>query len=280
MPLGLNECFLPASPITSQVSVDADGVGWLSSVNYVYYLPVNQTLWQPISAPTLDWGMQWHVPAANGGIWATHGQDLFHLTSGVTTTSNVPLDSTCRFTTRPVADSRNVWGATENCNLLQYNLVTAQWTSHSMSHGSISQLALSSDGVLYAVGPAGLYEVTDPEWHPIIQEEAILAADKTGGIWIASLRQNQLWHYIAGQLTPYDQPFNTLAQPRLTVDSRNRLWVALANNDVLWFYDGKSWQHVQSFLSINDLTSGPDGRIWISGHQGIAVYDPSKDQQP
>jgi hypothetical protein len=31
---------------------------------------------------------------------------------------------------------------------------------------------------------------------------------------------------------------------------------------------------------IADMTTGPDGRMWLIGDRGIAVYDPAQDKQP
>ncbi len=32
--------------------------------------------------------------------------------------------------------------------------------------------------------------------------------------------------------------------------------------------------------TLRDETFGPDGRVWLVGDRGIAVYDPTKDKQP
>ena len=106
-----------------------------------------------------------------------------------------------------------------------------------------------------------------------------IAADKQGGIWVASREKGGLWHYKSGRLTPYGQRFKEHSLQQITVDSQNRLWAALS--DTLHVYDGKTWRCIETPLrQIGELTNGPDGRIWIVGDIGIAVYNPAADKQP
>ena len=44
-------------------------------------------------------------------------------------------------------------------------------------------------------------------------------------------------------------------------------------------YDGKAWRSISTPVkTIDELRAGPDGRIWVVGYNGLAVYDPAVDK--
>jgi ligand-binding sensor domain-containing protein len=164
--------------------------------------------------------------------------------------------------------------------LLQYDLATEQWMRHDRAADYTLPLTLDSNGTLYAARATGLYKWTDTDWQLVVPANVTAVADKAGGVWVASPDQGKLWHYASGQLITRTLPFDTSAPPYMTVDSQNRLWAAQDNQRMLWQYDGATWRSVQTPLAIQGLANGPDGRIWLSGYQGIAAYNPARDRQP
>jgi ligand-binding sensor domain-containing protein len=188
------------------------------------------------------------------------------------------------------ADSEFVWfsrsptSGASVCDLMQWVVSAKAWAYHPVPQGYLRQVVVGSDGTVYAVGPEGLYMrvVMGPrsEFRPVGAKGAdLIAADKRGGVWVASRETGWMWHYAGGKLTPHGPEFYGGALQQLTVDSQNRLWAAL--NESLSVYDGMSWRGIATPLrQIRVLTSGPDGRIWLVGDIGVAVYDPAADKQP
>jgi len=222
-------------------------------------------------------------------MWATHGYDLFRIGGATTFEPVQPPDPRC-FMQFLAADSGFVWssripqGDASKCDLLQFVVPARAWAYHPIPNGYLGQVVVGSEGTVYALGPEGLYKrvIMGPrsEFRPVGAKGAdLIAADKRGGIWVASREKGSLWHYKSGRLTPHGQQFTERSLQQITVDSQNRLWAALS--DTLQVYDGKSWRRIATPLrQIRELTGGPDGRIWIVGDIGIAVYDPAAGKQP
>jgi ligand-binding sensor domain-containing protein len=282
--LGMEECALPAPPNNrSGLSIDATGTAWFIAVNGAYDLPSHEMVWRFVSVPSHASSVSQITPAAGGGIWATHGDDLFSLGDILTTTHVMLPDSQCGVT-QLAADSKSVWvySPLKKCGLLQFDLSTGNWVRHDVGKGDVGSVLVGSDGIVYAGGRYGLYAYTGSAWSQVVQQDiSVAVADRQGGVWIASRQPNKLWYWKAGQATPRELPpgYSQLAQ--LAVDGQNRLWAFSLDRGVLWRYDGKAWQRVDPPIhDIRELTSGPDGRVWVLGASGVAVYDPAADMQP
>jgi ligand-binding sensor domain-containing protein len=77
-----------------------------------------------------------------------------------------------------------------------------------------------------------------------------------------------------------ESPSSCPAAYRWYFDSRSWLWIHDGVN--LFRYNGQAWQsaHQPNVGPIQDMTTGPDGRVWVVGDRGVAVYDPMADKQP
>jgi len=290
---GLDRCAIPAALYgTETLVVDAQGKAWAATQGGVYALSPGELDWRLVSDPSLSSQAAarsiWAIAAApGGGIWATHGYDLFRI-GGTTAFEPVqPPDPRC-FMQFLAADSKFVWfsrsptSGASVCDLMQFVVSAKAWAYHPVPNGYLGQVVIGSDGTVYAVGPEGLYMrvIMGPrsEFRPVGAKGAdLIAADKQGGIWVASREKGGLWYYKSGRLTPYGQQFKERSLQQITADSQNRFWAALS--DMLPVYDGKAWRRITTPLrQIRELTSGPDGRIWIVGDIGIAVYNPAMDK--
>jgi ligand-binding sensor domain-containing protein len=292
---GLDECTIPLEQIgPSGFAVDSRGKAWMSTRIGILTLSPGEWTWQPLpdlglSFPDAARPIQAIVEAPGGGMWATHGYDLFRIGGATTFEPIQPPDPRC-FMQFLAADSEFVWssripqGDASKCDLLQFVVPARAWAYHPIPNGYLGQVVVGSDGTVYALGPEGLYRrvVVGPrsEFRPVGAKGAnLIVADKQGGIWVASREKGSLWHYKSGRLMPLGRQFQERSLRQITVDRQNRLWVALS--DVLLFFNGKTWRRIATPLrQIRELTGGPDGRIWIVGDIGIAVYDPAADKQP
>jgi ligand-binding sensor domain-containing protein len=288
---GLDACAIPAEMEgTHNLAVDAQGTAWAATRAGVYALSPGELDWRlvPDSSQAAARPV-WAIAAApGGGIWASHGYDLFRLGGATTPEPVQPPDARCLMQSL-AADLEFVWfsrsptSGASVCDLMQWVISAQAWAYHPVPKGYLVHAVVGSDRTVYALGPEGLYVrvVMGPrsEFRPVGAKGAdLIAADKQGGVWVASRATGWIWHYANGKLTPHGQEFYGDALQQLTVDSRNRLWAAL--NEALSVYDN-SWRSIATPLhQIRELTSGPDGRIWIVGDIGIAVYNPAASKQP
>lgn len=278
-------------PWPQDVTVDLRGTVWLGTADgRILSQAPGQTTWTAVPVHELM-GRELEQPiyaiaaAPDGDLWATHGYDLFRV-GGATTIGPVQAPEPRCWVSHLVAGADSVWGLGE-CGILQFIVSNESWATHHPGGGRMELVVIGSDGTVYAGGPDGLYVYTGSNWRRVVQKDVTAAAaDRQGGVWIASREQGRLWYYKSGQVMPYGQPFGEEALWYLTVDNRNRLWAAFSN--VLLLYNGKTWRRISPPLwDIDRMTSSPDGRIWVTGrnswatmHNTIAVYDPAADKQP
>jgi ligand-binding sensor domain-containing protein len=291
--LGLDTCTLPYAP--DGLAVDEHGTVWSQTRfgNGIYSLSSNEAVWRLVPVPNLS-SQDASRPilaiaaAPGGGIWATHGYDLLRL-GGATTMLPITLPFQQCVVRSLAADSNSVWGGT-NCGLVQFLVSRASWMQHG-DMGGQRPVSVNPEGIVYAAGPGGLYVYTSTvntsgetvlEWHLVFEQRvALVAADRQGGVWVASRQPDKLWYWKSGQATPHDLPPGQSQLVQLAVDSQNRLWAFSLTGNVLWRYDGKTWQRVDPPIpDIRDLIGGPNGSVGVLGADAIAVYDPAKDKQP
>ena len=282
--LGLSACTISFDPFGPPV--DSQGKVWIGGYG-IHVLSPGETEWQLVSesdqaGPESARFITAIAPARDGGMWVTHGYDLLHLGGSITVQPVQMLDPGCIVNYLAVnADS--VWMLSD-CGILQFIVSKGNWVRHNPSNSRVALMVIGSDSAVYAGSPDGLYANTGSEWHQVIQEDVtVAAADRQGGLWLASREQGELWYYKSGQLTPHGQQFDKHALQGLTVDSRNRLWAALS--DALLLYDGKTWRRVRAPLEkIGGIQSSRNGHVWVFGWvfgvSGFAEYDPAMDKQP
>jgi len=64
------------------------------------------------------------------------------------------------------------------------------------------------------------------------------------------------------------------------VDNQDQLWAEVGQ--ALMINNGSAWRTITLPIAMTNrkLTSDPDGRIWIIGDEGVAVYNPAADKRP
>jgi ligand-binding sensor domain-containing protein len=175
-----------------------------------------------------------------------------------------------------------VWGAVARCGAVRFDPATSQWAEYYLTRENQGPMTMDGEGTLYILGTDGLY-VYSPvlsEWRLVATlQAATIAADRQSGVWIGLQGTGELWRFRNGQIERWGQPFRRFSLWRLFVDNRNRLWAVVSGG--LKIFDGQTWQPVALALgAIRELTSSPDGRVWVLGSSGVAVYDPAKDKLP
>ena len=226
-----------------------------------------------------------YLSLSAGSLWATHGHDLFNVGNTGLVKSTLP-DARCSLD-QLVATADSIWGR-GYCGVWQFNIAQQSWTLHPLNLDQAVLIIADSNGTVYAGGSSGLYSYLDSEWKQVaVVDVTVAAADKQGGLWLASRLQGELWHYTAGQLTAFGQRFNANGVLNLIVDNQNRLWATYT--DALVRCDRENWQYIHSpVLDIDRIATDPAGRIWVTGRRStsllsdaaIAVYDPALEPQP
>jgi hypothetical protein len=278
---GLDACVGP--PIIQEIAIDPQGTVWALAFGQAYVLPPGTVEWQDVPDPTgTEERIESITAAVKGGIWATHGDDLFHF-GGPEVMLPIQLPEKCRVN-KLTEKAGSVWASGTDCGLLQFDMANATWILHRSLRASAEHIDVGTDGTLYALGtgPAGmgLYAYTNSQpgdsgapihqWVRVADVPAsVMAYDRAKGIWLASSDPDRFWYYTSGQLTPYGEHLNGPTLLYLNADGQTLRRISLP----LWVIDG--------------MTSGPDGRIWVTGrnsqaasHYNIAVYDPAADKQP
>jgi ligand-binding sensor domain-containing protein len=233
--------------------------------------------------------------APDGSIWATHGYDLWRFGGSITMSPMKVPDPTCQIEHLQVDGVGNVWGTSAHCGMWQFipSANSGEWVHHNPD-GPISSIVLSTSGDLYAAGDAGLFlfPVTPSQgptgkaslpWHwvnPSPRGNHVIAADQRNGVWIGSPKTGALWHYLGGDWIPVGDIFEKTRLNYLYVDSRDQLWANIGQ--ALMVNDSSTWHTITLPIAMTGrkLTSGSDGRIWIIGDEGVAVYNPAVDKWP
>jgi ligand-binding sensor domain-containing protein len=284
MPLELGACTIPE--VTHGLAVDAHGIAWVGTTSGVLTLRPENLDWRPLTGLELQ-GEQANGPVsamvadADGRVWATDNLSLWQF-GGPTVKLATPLPLPgCYFENLLIDTAGNVWGAVAPCGALRFNPTNGQWSEYHFFRSNQGPMTMGADGTLYILGTDGLraYASASSEWRLVASLKATtIAADRQGGVWVGLRDTGELWRYRNGQIESLGKPFDERVLQRLFVDSRNRLWAAA---DGLKLYDGRAWRSLPLAVgAIRELTSGPNGRVWILGASGVAVYDPAADKQP
>jgi ligand-binding sensor domain-containing protein len=298
MPLGVDACTLPGFP--DDMTVDAQGTMWAITRAALRAMSPNETSWRTVMEFDLagkEADQSWRSVAAarDGGIWAIQGCHLWRF-DGVSIASKVRLPESLCSAGYLVADpSGDVWVGSWKL-WARFNPASGEWLEYAWpDQFSALNVTASSNGTIYALGRQGLYShvvtsltnVMDApvrEWRllaplPTNVAQYTLAVDKQGRVWIGSRELGELWRYQAGEFTWLGQQFEKGELRQLYVDQQGRLWSGL--DDDLAIRNGKTWQRIATPAGvIRKITGSSDGRIWIVGDKGIAMYDPAADKQP
>jgi ligand-binding sensor domain-containing protein len=298
---GLEACVGPR--YVKEIAIDPKGTAWvLTGFDGVYTLLSGAVEWQHVADPTQTGQSTEPIvsiaAATEGGIWATHGDDLFRFGSADVMLP-IRLPENCHIGKsiegKLIVKAGSVWGTGTDCGLLQFDVSNATWTLHRAISVPAGRVDMGTDGTLYALGygplGTGLYAYASKgqpgdsgapihQWIRVADVlGTVMTADRANGVWLASPHGGDLWYYNNSRVTTFDPPFGKYQLRGLNVDSQNRLWIHLLNT--LMVYDGHSFRRVAVPINfISALTVAPDDHLWMSDDEIFAVYDPAADKQP
>ena len=297
---------LTLRPHPRNLAIDTQGNAWVVTAQGVQQLPAHDSQWQAVTdfglGPGInEWPLGTIAAAREGGIWATHGNDLWRFGGSTTTplTGTVPLGAGCRLIHLTLDRDGNVWSPLGRCGVAVFRPQTGQWTLYPFEYKSIEDVFIGGDNTVYTrdstnrlsrfttftqsggtIPQTGqFFDVAQP------YDQSVLGTDSQSGLWIINCRTGEVWREQAGSVMAFGKVFAASLSPcsasyRWYFDSRSGLWVYDGVN--LFRYAGQAWQtmHQPNVGFIADMTTGPDGRVWIAGERGVAVYDPTQDKQP
>lgn len=295
--LGLEDYQLHKRP--QNLAVDLAGNVWVVTADGVQNLLQGRDSWEPVT----DFGLDEYgntrpfgpiAAAHEGGIWATHGKDLWRFGGpSVMLPVEAPLDARCRLIRLSVDQAGNVWSPSPGCGALQYIPQTNQWVRHE-PESAIDEVLSDTTGAIYVRGRSGLYTsgpvtgssvISFTHWslraaHSARELDLVFAMNaQENGFWVASLDTGEMQFYRKEPKHALKMPFQVRNLHRVHVDKAGKVW--LGGTSKLVLFNGQAWQHIAtpSLGIIRDITSDSLGRILIAGDQGIARYDPAKDKQ-
>ncbi len=272
------------------LTVDTQGTVWVTTRDGLQFLGPDSKTWQRSTAsPHSERSVSREAIAASpqGGVWVTAGEQLWHYAGHTFTQAPSPEDDGYLVpSVIKVDQAGHVWVIGNHRGVLEFNPATNQWQRHLAEH-DFAQLSLGTDGALLALSysrqlfsrPAG-----GNAWNPIAHLDSAsdfaVVADNQGGAWVGRRQTAEVWHYPAGSNQPGALPLLEKENFNLLVDHQDRLWVSTPHE--LIRYDGQTWQTISAppIGLISDLVTAPDGRLWFVGWRGVAVYDPTQDNQP
>jgi hypothetical protein len=269
-----------------RIAVDAKGVVWVDLQDNGEVRSFSDAIprWRHVKNDGINiHDIRAITAAPGGGFWATRGWDLWK--------SNDPIDlrpvaaaaPPCQLHDLVVDRKGHVWSPSHECGAVEYDPQSNQWQQH-QPDAIIEAVTVVPNGRIYLLGQDGIYaSSTTSNWQLIMSLHdkgtgRLFAADKRGGLWVASRETGELWHYVNGKETALGQQFPPQALAVLYAD--DRLW-AIDRNTLALYADG-TWRYIPTprLGNISQLAGGPDGRIWLMGDAGVAVYDPAADKQP
>jgi signal transduction histidine kinase len=189
---------------------------------------------------------------------------------------------------------------------------TTYTTANGLGSNIVSSIAESADGTVWLATPQGLSAFTGGRWHTYGVSEGLPfgvvncvlggSGGSSGSSGGNGSGDASLWAgTAAGLVRIVDNRVVTTTLPArlreqifgLAEDDKGSLWIATSNRllqvaldplrrgklgegDVREFEDADGLRSVESTRRDRSLVSGPDGRVWLSTTQGIAVVDPSR----
>jgi ligand-binding sensor domain-containing protein len=285
------------------IAIDTQGNVWIVTAQGVQMLPAHRSAWQDVTDFSLDaYGndlpMGTIAPAREGGIWATHGWDLWRFGgSSITPPIAAPRDPHCGLAHLTTDREGNVW-TPSGSGACVFVPAANQWIDYPLNveNMGIDDILIGGDGVIYARASndqllkftGALSQSTktvSSTWQFIegnIRDERIaLGTDAQGGLWTMTTQTRDVWREHAGTETAFGRIIPGNLWPEYWYfDSRS--WVWLYDYADLLLYNGQTWQPARQpdVGPIRDMASDPDGRVWLVGDHGVAVYDPSHAATP
>ena len=314
-------------PRPRNIAIDSQGNAWIITAQGVQRLSANDTKWQTVTdfglAPGINsWPLGVIAAAHEGGIWATHGGDLWRFggSTSMPLTGTVPLEPYCRLIHLTVDWAGNVWAPLGVCGAAVFRPEIKQWVHYASPYyhnhldrsGGVGDIFIGGDGAVYAGGKySSLYRFVgfgaargpiEQSWQLVrmVQQDELLALGGDAGHrqWSVNCQTGEVWREQTETtsepnnspttfVTAFGKVFAESTSDRYCAmayrwyfDSRSWLWVYDGVN--LFRFDGQAWQPANQpkVGTVQDMTSGPDGRVWIVGERGVAIYDPALDHQP
>jgi len=269
---------VPLGPeATLDLATDADGRLWAATSDGLLLYNERTDSWQPT-------GVDWPALISaddRGGLWAvprfTPEGDFGYFDGEEWTFYEFPPDWPC--TPRSIlADvGGGLWLSSFSCALRGFN--GEVWDEYDSGPGG-GLLARGPGREVYAAEIAGEVRRWDGERWEVLPSPAAspslevtdLAVGPNGTVWIAYGQPPSLRRYQDGVWS--DVPLET-GVTALLVGSDATLWAAAEG--MLLHYDGDAWERIESPFPLgraDALAEDRQGRIWVGGQTGLAVYNP------
>ncbi|MBN2003129.1 MAG: hypothetical protein JXA21_07200 [Anaerolineae bacterium] len=285
--MGIDFCALPASAL--DITVDTCGTAWLATNRGLHKLSRSSARWEPVSDTMLDEADRQRTvmgigAAPAGGVWATHGWDLWKINEIAPVQLLPDLNLSCLPNSLVVDTHNTVWVAASVCGVWQYLPTTETWIKR--NPGNLRQgLSAGADGAVYSIGEKRLNVYTGTTQSMIVSRVDIavtphlqaIAGDSHGGVWINEYNTSHVWYMRDGHQTQLEgAPEDVIG---VIVDAQDRLWMYTQNSLVV--YDGNKVTKIGAPLrGIFKISLGPDGRVWVISESGVAVYNPNAAGRP
>ncbi len=234
-------------------------------------------------------------------------------TENAPTSLDLPVDWLTSIALDPI---HGVWLGSDG-GLFYSDGVTMRWVplgqKSSLLHAEPRNIAIDTEGNAWVVTAQGVQRllVHDSQWQDVtdfglglgINEWPLgtIAAAREGGIW--ATHGQDLWRFGGLSSTPLmgaPLPQDSCRLIHLAVDPDGNVWSPLSNctaHEIVFRPKTGEWQldppnayvpqwptgsftNLPAVGTIRDEVVSPDGRVWIAGDRGVAVYDPAKDAQP
>lgn len=300
MPAEPGECILAGFP--NDLVVDSQGTAWIATDHEVKTLKLNNSKWQPVmdlglTSQEISKSIKAIAIAPGGGVWATHGNDLWRFGGPIyTPPALVPdqsafgEDGKCLILHLQADGAGNIWAVAGACGIWQFIPANGGKWIHHTPGGHFFSLAVSTGDDVYALGSSGVFLLRNPALQNQADQSALnwelisepvgpgaMAADTHNGVWLGRQGTGELWYYHDGKWTS----FGKVAEQRLEqlyVDNQDQVWIATLGKELI-IYRSQT-RHTIPSPTEGKLIRGSDGHIWVMGYETIAVYDPTADQQP